>query len=300
MAALSDSPARARRLVRYAVRRARDAKGFTQSDVAEQMEWSLSKVMRIESGEVTITPNDLRPLLNYLGIKDRAEVDSLIAAAKVSRQRVQSKAPGFMEYGTTNMRHLMELEHDATAYRSFLPMIIPGWMQTPDYARAVLGAFSASLSEETITGRLQIRAERRRVILERDNPPKCYVLLDEGVLLRKIGGGDVLRGQLLEILDIIQRGRAAVRVIPFDQSDAVSMLATFEILYLAGEDDNSEAVLYRESDILDELVDDEDKIRRHREIFDRLWAAARDQDASAAMIEDQAKQLAQTADFAAS
>ncbi len=65
-----DSPTVARRRVRLAIREARDAAGLTQSQVAEAMEWSHSKVIRIENGEVTIYPNDLRPLLSYLRVSD--------------------------------------------------------------------------------------------------------------------------------------------------------------------------------------------------------------------------------------
>ena len=87
--ASGDSPAVARRRVRLAVREAREAKDFTQGQVAEAMEWSLSKVMRIETGEVTVSPNDLRPLLAHLGITDKARVDELVRDAKLSRSRQQ-------------------------------------------------------------------------------------------------------------------------------------------------------------------------------------------------------------------
>ena len=70
----AESPAVARRRLRLALRRAREEKGFTQHQVAEEMEWSISKVMRIESGEVTVSVNDTRSLLTYLGITDSDEV----------------------------------------------------------------------------------------------------------------------------------------------------------------------------------------------------------------------------------
>src|SRR5688572_20486351 len=80
--ASGDTPAVARRRVRLAIRDARTARGLTQSAVADAMEWSLSKVMRIESGEVTISQSDLRPLLAHLGVSDRVRVDELVQAAK--------------------------------------------------------------------------------------------------------------------------------------------------------------------------------------------------------------------------
>src|SRR4029453_14254658 len=80
-----DSPTIARRRVRLALREARERADLTQLQVAEEMEWSLSKVIRIENGDVSISPNDLKPLLGYLGIKDRALIAALIADAKIAR-----------------------------------------------------------------------------------------------------------------------------------------------------------------------------------------------------------------------
>src|SRR5262249_60734829 len=109
--ASGDLPAVARRRVRMALREAREEKGLTQGQVAEAMEWSLSKVMRIESGEVTIAPNDLRFLLAYLEITDRARVDSLLQAAKTSRRRqMWSDEPRFREHTTQATRQLIQYE----------------------------------------------------------------------------------------------------------------------------------------------------------------------------------------------
>jgi transcriptional regulator with XRE-family HTH domain len=111
-----DRPAVARRKVRLAIKDARNARGFTQGQVADAMEWSLSKVMRIESGEVTISQNDLRPLLAYLGIKDRKVVENLVQAAKASKQRRQwwddKRYQGML---TPAMRQLVSFEAEVEA-----------------------------------------------------------------------------------------------------------------------------------------------------------------------------------------
>jgi len=133
--AQGDSPAVARRRVRLAVRDARQALNQTQTDVAEAMEWSLSKVQRIEKGDVTIAPNDLRPLLAYLGVRNRDRVEDLIQAAKVSRQRRQWwDSARFREHVTSPMLQLAGYEADAEEIYHFNPAIIPGVLQTPEYA----------------------------------------------------------------------------------------------------------------------------------------------------------------------
>src|SRR5258705_13938555 len=118
-----DTPAVARRRVRLAIRDARNAKGVTQTQVADAMDWSLSKVMRIESGEVTISQNDLRPLLTYLGIRDRAVVEALVRSAKASKQRRQwldeARFHGML---TPAMKQLIGFEAEATVIRHFYPL----------------------------------------------------------------------------------------------------------------------------------------------------------------------------------
>src|ERR1051325_1028471 len=82
-----DSPTVARRRVRLAIREAREAAKLTQSQVAEAMDWSLSKVIRIENGEVSVSVHDLRQLLAFIGVKDRTNVADLLAEARTARIR---------------------------------------------------------------------------------------------------------------------------------------------------------------------------------------------------------------------
>jgi transcriptional regulator with XRE-family HTH domain len=137
-----------------AVRDARNAKSLTQSQVAEAMEWSLSKVMRIESGEVTISQNDLRPLLSYLGIRDRALVEELVGAAKASKQRRQwwdeKRFHGLL---TAAMKQLVSFETEAATLHP-LDNPFPGigqfeilYLDSGDDAPAVLYRESLTLDE---------------------------------------------------------------------------------------------------------------------------------------------------------
>jgi len=82
-----DLPAVARRRVRLALRSARESKQLTQTDIARAMDWSLSKVMRIEKGEVNVSPSDLKLLLQHLDVRDPVQVSQLMDDAKLSRQQ---------------------------------------------------------------------------------------------------------------------------------------------------------------------------------------------------------------------
>lgn len=267
-----DTPAVARRKVRLAIKDARLAREFTQSHVADAMDWSLSKMMRIESGEVTISQNDLRPLLSFLGIKDRKTVDDLVAAAKASRQKKQwFDDRKYAPHLTAAMRQWVGFEAEATVIRSFAPAVIPGWLQTEAYALAVTSGFAGDLSDEEINARAAIRVARRDVLRNRDPRPSLYVLFDESVLLRQYGGAVALGEALSAVSSAIAEGWLRVRIHPLESP--YPPFGQYDLLYLSAEDDNH-AVLYRESFTIDEIVDDAPRIARHREGWDRMWNAS--------------------------
>jgi len=290
--AQGDSPAVARRRVRLAVRDARQALNQTQTDVAEAMEWSLSKVQRIEKGDVTIAPNDLRPLLAYLGVRNRDRVEDLIQAAKVSRQRRQWwDSARFREHVTSPMLQLAGYEADAEEIYHFNPAIIPGVLQTPEYALTVLNSYGAESSRETRDVRVEFRQRRRGELLARVEPPRLLLILDESVLFRHMGDRAMHRAQLADLANLAQDGRLNVRIMPFEINESVPILGPFEIYYLGGNRSNPEenAVMYRESGDQDEMVEDVEKLRRHRTMFDRWWHSSYDEEKSAQLIGDHAK-----------
>jgi transcriptional regulator with XRE-family HTH domain len=285
-----ESPAGARRRVRLAVRVAREALGLTQGQVAEAMEWSQSKVIRIESGEVTISPNDLRPLLAYLEIVDKATVDALVRDARSSRQRkMWWDEPRVREHLTEPSRQLIQYELEAIEVRYFTNIMIPGRLQTDAYARAVLTGHRGQLTDEDLELRLETRQRRRDELLARRDFPPTYLLLDESVLKRPIGSAEITSDQLRELVRIGRERPLFVRVLPFTSSAPVPAIGPFDILNLPGEGAN--AVLYRESHLMDEIVDDVKNVGRHRASFDDWWEAALNEGASADLIEEAAKEL---------
>jgi transcriptional regulator with XRE-family HTH domain len=294
MTTAGDSPAAARRHVRLAVRRAREALGLTQGQVAEAMEWSLSKVMRIENGEVTIAPNDLRPLLSYLGIKDKTTVDELTAAAKLSKQRRQWwDSPEVRDGLTPALRQVVQLEPHAAAIRYFFPLIVPGRLQVPSYSRALFEPFRPEIPDHVIRARLAVRLQRRNSLLSLERPPRSYVILDESVLRRPIGGVSVLREQLSDLLSVMAGQSVLVRIIPFGEEAPIPLMANYEIFYLQDDENDDDAILYRENDIQDEIVEEPDKIRRHRLNFERLWNKIYDEKASARLIKERLAALSE-------
>jgi transcriptional regulator with XRE-family HTH domain len=275
-----DSPTVARRRVRMVLRDARESARLTQAEVADQMEWSLSKVIRIENGDVTIAPNDLRPLLNYLGVKDRAVVADMLATAKIARTRqtqrhVWYQTPEFREHLTDGTRRLIEYEAEASSIHSYSVFHIPGPLQIPSYSEALMNMWRDEMSEEQRKVRLDGRQRRHDGVLARVGSVRMTALLDESVFMRAVGGPKVFADQLKEILRLEEQKLVSIRMFPFSADAALSYNAGFDILFIGADNDLSNAVMYRESGVSDEIVEDHAITERHYRRYQKLWEAAR-------------------------
>lgn len=287
--ASGDSPAVARRRVRLAVRAARETKGLTQGHVAEAMEWSLSKVMRIESGEVTISPIDLRALLAYLEVTGTVTVQSLVDDAKLARRRqAWWSEPRYRENLPPGLWQRIQFEADATVIRHFHGTLVPGPLQTAEYVTAVLESLRGDLTDEQIAVRREVRLRRQRELFERRTPPQMMVMLDESVLYREVGGPEVMGRQLQDLLNRVDEGSVLVRIVPFVAAAPIALMGPFVILDLG---DEQNALLYREDMLTDQIVEDEAQVLRFRAVYEQLWSKALSDEDSAAEIEARMKKM---------
>jgi len=288
------SPTVARRHLRLALREAREAANLTQLEVAEQMEWSLSKVIRIENGDVRISPNDLRPLLTLLNIKDRTTVADLLAFAKVARSRQRTawyQRPEFREHMTEPLMRLIEYEAEADEIRYYQVFFMPGPFQTPAYTRANLAIYQDSdIPSQTRHYRAEARQRRRDAVLSRLGELRIYALLDESVFRRPLGGPDVFVEQLRDVHDLAAAEKIKVRMIPFSSYSAVTNNATFDLLTLRAGDPSSD-VLYRETGLLDEIIEGGASTLRHHERFDKIWRVAATEEDTIDFMRSRIKEL---------
>jgi len=270
------SPTVARRRVRLALREAREAAKLTQQQVADQMDWSLSKVIRIENGDVTIAPNDLRPLLGYLGVKEKSVISGLLIDAKVARTRQRQawyQKPLMREILSDSYRKLIEYEAEATAIRYFSIHYLPGPFQLLEYSTALFDLWSEEIPEKTAQVLRDARRQRRETLLSRAGSVELFVLLDESVLLRPVGGNQVFINQLREMHRLATSGVIRLRMMPFVLNFALSNNASFDLLSLDAHDAEG-MLLYRENGLTDEVVEAESSTRRHRDRYDKVWQEA--------------------------
>ncbi|MEV4512796.1 helix-turn-helix transcriptional regulator [Dactylosporangium sp. NPDC049525] len=276
-----DSPAGARRRLRLAIRRIREATGRTQGQVAEELSWSISKVNRIETGEVTISRTDLQALLRLLDFRDEREAARLLEDARLSRVRGWWDRPEFRPYLDSTLRQLVQLESEATAIRSFQFAAFPGLLQIREYAAAVIDAAFASSSAESRAARVDLRMLRQENLDKRSSRPMHIVILDEFLLQRIIGGADVTARQLKALTESARRPDVCVRLLPKEES--VSLFYGAFVLYdVVGET----SFLYREG-LSEGVVERSETVQQHRAKFDQMWKRCLTEDATLSAVEAQ-------------
>ena len=163
MASAQDAPVHRRRL-RAKLRKARADRGLPQREVAAAMDWSLSKLIRIESGSVGISSSDLKVLLQHYGIDDPSKIDELLALARAGRRDQTGWWAAYR--GVTSQQYLTFLGYEAAAsvIQTFQPLLIPGLLQEEEYARAVFRAFG--VSAELVSKLVNLRMQRQSRLRE--------------------------------------------------------------------------------------------------------------------------------------
>jgi len=266
------SPAVPRRRLRAELRRARQQVGLTQEAVAAAMDWSLSKIIRIETGSVGISTNDLTALLRLYQIDSAERTDELVALARAARQQSWwskyrgSVPPAYFQY--------LEYEADASVIRQYEALLIPGLLQTEEYATAAIRQYrgrhpghgqqpAGHVSPRVIKTRVEIRMTRQQ-LLQRPDPPSLFFILDEAVIQRTIGDKKFGRAQIARLITMANMPYVTIQVVPFSVGMYVGMAENYaifsfpdaedhEVLYFEGaqasifsHDESGEIVVYRQ------------------------------------------------------
>ena len=280
----AQSPTVRRRRLALELRRLREAARLTCEEVAERLECSASKISRVETGRVSVSPRDVRDMLEIYGVTEDQR-ESLVQLARESRQKGWWHA-----YGDSVQPHFatyLGLESAASEIRIYEVNLIPGLLQTEEYARAVITAAMVNSSRADIERRVALRMERRR--LSRANPPKLWAVLDEAALRRQVGGREVMRVQLEHLRETSALRNVSLQVIPFAGGAHPGMGRPFVILSF-GEDADPD-VVYLE-DLASALwVENVDEVDRYHVYFNHLQATALSFEDSAAMVTAALKEM---------
>jgi transcriptional regulator with XRE-family HTH domain len=272
---------RGRRLAMELQRR-REATGMSREEVARQLEWSTSTIFRIETGRSRPQPGNVRTLLELYGVTG-PERDGLIQLTRDARQ------PGwwhsFRDVLPNPYEVYIGLEAGAASIRNFEPVVVPGLLQTEDYARAMFRNGPRELDRDEVDRRVEVRLARQE-ILTRDDRLRLWAVIDEAVIRRLVGGSDVMRGQLHHLADAAQRGKTTIQVVPYRAGAHAGTTGPFVILDF--EEPTDPAVVYVETLAGDIYLEERSDVNRYTLAFDRLVAAALRPDESVLLIEQAA------------
>jgi transcriptional regulator with XRE-family HTH domain len=260
-----DNASALRRQLLAELRRLRPPTVQTQRQVAEALDWSPSKVTRIESGAVSLSVTDLRALLGYYGVVDPEVVERLVDLARRSR-RARSPFAAYADVFSPVALRFFDFEHSASWIGEVELLVVPGLLQTEEYARALMSVheLGAEKAERFVSSR-----RVRQQVLGRAEPPTLSFVVDESVLLRAIGGPAVMRVQLEWLLELGQREQVAIRVIPLSLGEHVGLRGPFVLLKFAGTNDPD--VVYIEQRRGDALFQEEaEVIANHQRLFAEL------------------------------
>src|SRR5215469_7686914 len=264
------SPLVQRRRLRAELKKARQESGLTQEQVAGEMDWSLSKIIRIESASSGISANDLKALLQLYGVKDKGQVDSLVALARAARERSWWSA--YRDVAPQPLLQLIEYESAAHVIRQFETMFVPGILQTEDYARAVIdNYYEEGITSDQLRALVELRT-RRQDLIDAENPPSFHFILDEAAVHRIVGGSSVMRRQLRRLIEVAGKPNITLEVIPFSAGLHPGMRGPFEIIEFADPSDSD--IVYLESSRGDVFSDVPEETSKYREDFAKLGKAS--------------------------
>jgi transcriptional regulator with XRE-family HTH domain len=267
------SPTVRRRELGVLLRSLRTERGWTVEHVAERLLVSPSKVSRLETGQRGASPRDIRDLCDLYTVADDVRQQLLDLAAE-GKQLAWWQSRG-LPYST-----YVGLESGATSISDFALGLIPGLLQTREYALAVLTAIHPRLDATEIEQRLTARLDRQR-LLTSPNAPRFDAVIEEAVLHRVAGDRAIMRGQLEHLLTASHLPNVTVRILPYEAGVLPVENNKFIILSFG---DAVPGVVFIEGLTGDLYLDSDTDLAAYRAAFDALRGLAASAEDSTALI----------------
>jgi len=263
--ARGNSPTVRRRRLASELRRLREASQLTIDEVGEKLECSASKISRIETGHVGVTPRDVRDMLELYAI-DEDQREALVQLSREARKKGWWHA-----YNEVFTGSFVGLESDASALHTFQALLVPGLLQTEDYMRAVIRAIRPDHGEDDVNKRVAGRVARQKMLTD-IQPPEYWAIIDEAVLHRTVGGPAIMRAQLLRLIEVSDLPHVTLQVVPFGAGAHAGMENPFLILGFPEPADPD--VVYVENTTTGSYLEEPSDVYRYTLMFDHLRASA--------------------------
>lgn len=258
-----------RMLLGAQLRRLRTAKGISREEAGHAIRGSHAKISRLELGRVSFKERDVADLLTLYGVTDPAERAPLLALAR------QANTPGWWHKYNDLLPSWFEvyvgLEEAASTIRSYEIQFVPGLLQTPDYARAVIMLAHDNADDSELERRIMLRMRRQERLMS-PTPPTFWTVIDEAVLRRPMGGRKIMRDQIDHLLELSQLPNVTIQVVPFNRGGHAAAGGPFSILRFA--EPELPDIVYMEQLESALYLDKREETDRYMQVMDRLCVQA--------------------------
>jgi transcriptional regulator with XRE-family HTH domain len=284
---MNETPTVRRRLLGSELRRLRDAAGFSLEDAARILECDRSKISRVETGHRGIRPKELRELLAEYGVDEERRY----ALAELARQA--NKRGWWHTYSDVlaePYQDFISIEAVSAATWTYESQVVPGLLQTEDYAHAIAGASLLKEVKEQQDRFVAVRMARKQVLSRESSPLHLWAILGEACLRQKVGGPAVMRAQLQHLIEVsAELPNVTLQVLPFDVGAHAGISGTFSILLFP--EPAEIGVVYQGSLTGGLYLEVPQEVVRYKLVFEHLRASALPTRSSVRLIEKVARDL---------
>lgn len=268
--------------------RMREACSLRQAHAAEALTASVTKVAKIERGLVPIRDPDIRALCHLYGENDAAVLGRLLTLAKTDRDRRKARGWWNQYPELQAMVEYVALEDIATRVRTWQLAIVPGLLQTPDYARALAVGNGSWADPDEIDPFVESRMARQ-ARLAGERPLELWAVVHEGALRQLVGGREVMREQLGHLLEMAQRPNVKLQVAPYLAGAHPGMTSAFTVVSFA--EPGALDVVHMDTTSTTLWLEGDNDAAHHGQLFDRITRLGLAQRNSVGLIDGILKEL---------
>jgi hypothetical protein len=270
------------------LRRLREEAGYTAVEACEPLKAQGPKLSKIENGKQGATPEEVRILCEFYRASND-ERDYLVALTE-QRPKHRRRRAGKRDAVPDWFRRFLALEWDATEIKTYQIDMVPGLLQTEDYARAMIRAWEPEADERLIDKQVEARMKRQDVLRRSGRPSlRLDVVLGEGAVRRMLGDKKVMRLQLKHLAMMARRPNITVRVLPFDVPDRISVPSAFQLFRLAQQNIST---VYLEDLFGATYLKEPEEYTQYSSVYGRLRDAALEPEGSRVLIDKMAGEYA--------
>ncbi|WP_439676017.1 DUF5753 domain-containing protein [Embleya sp. MST-111070] len=269
-----------RRMLGLELRRLRERLDLTAEDASDRMGWHPTKMSRVEAGRSGVRPHELTRLLDTYDVTDTDVRDGLAELSKNAKVRVWWTP--YNDVLTQRYSSYIVFEAEAVSARNFEAALIPGLLQTPDYARAITRALEPSLTVAEVNALVDVRIQRQSAAFNREDPLKLWCIVDESALRRKVGGPPVMLKQLRHLLEATEQPHITFQAMSYEAGAHAGLLGSFVHLGFPVPGDLD--LVYLEGPTSSLYLERDDDLTTYSHAFDLLRASALDTEKSRDLI----------------